>query len=73
MPYIEKCVPVKITGDMSDLQWMKLDLNPEKLTLTSVFFSDTKHDGTDYYQYILLYTDDILEIMQNPEDLYVMR
>ena len=52
---------------------MKLDLNPEKLTLTSVFFSDTKHDGTDYYQYILLYTDDILEIMQNPEDLYVMR
>ena len=44
-----------------------------KADLDVCFFSDTKHDGTDYYQYILLYTDDILEIMQNPEDLYVMR
>jgi hypothetical protein len=25
-------------------------------------------DGTDYYQYILLYTDDILAIMENAED-----
>ena len=27
-----------------------------------------KDDGTDYYQYVLLYTDYILAIMKNPED-----
>ena len=27
-----------------------------------------KDDGTDYYQYGLLYTDDIMAIMQNLED-----
>ncbi len=27
-----------------------------------------KEDGTKYYQYVLLYTDDILAIMENPED-----
>ena len=26
-----------------------------------------KADGTDYYQYVLLYTDDILAIMEEPE------
>ena len=33
-----------------------------------LFRSDIKDDGTDYYQYVLLYTDDILAIMQKPED-----
>ena len=28
----------------------------------------TKDDGSTYYQYVLLYTDDILCIMKNPED-----
>ena len=32
------------------------------------FRSAIQDDGTDYYQYVLLYTDSILEIMQNPED-----
>ena len=32
------------------------------------FSSAMKDDGRDYYQYVLLYTDDILTIMQNPED-----
>ena len=27
----------------------------------------TKDNGTDYYQYVLLYTDDILAIMEHPE------
>ena len=27
----------------------------------------TKADGSEYYQYVLLYTDDILCIMENPE------
>ena len=27
-----------------------------------------KPDGTDYYQYVLLYTDDVLAIMQEPEN-----
>ena len=27
----------------------------------------TKSDGTEYYQYVLLYTDDILCIMEEPE------
>ena len=28
-----------------------------------------KDDGTDYYQYVLLYSDEIMLIMQNPEDI----
>ena len=32
------------------------------------FHSYIKDDGTKYYQDVLLYTDDILDIMQNPED-----
>ena len=31
------------------------------------FRPSTKSDETDYYQYVLLYTDDILEIMEDPE------
>ena len=31
------------------------------------FRSSVKEDGTDYYQYVLLYTDDILAIMEYPE------
>ena len=31
------------------------------------FCSAMKDDGTDYYQYVLLYMKDILEIMKNPE------
>ena len=64
---MEENVPVQITGDISYLQWMKWVLNPANLTLMSVF-SAMKDDGTDYYQYVLLYTEDILSIMQNPED-----
>ena len=32
------------------------------------FCSSTKDDGTDYYKYVLLYTNDILAIIQKPED-----
>ena len=32
------------------------------------FGSSIKDDGTYYYQYVLLYTENILAIMQNPED-----
>ena len=32
------------------------------------FCSAMKNNSTDYYQYVLLYTDNILAIMQNPED-----
>ena len=31
------------------------------------FRPSTKSDGTDYYQYVLIYTNDILEIMEEPE------
>lgn len=31
------------------------------------FRASVKEDGTDYYQYVLLYTDDILAIMEKPE------
>jgi len=31
------------------------------------FRPSTKEDGTNYYQYVLLYTDDILAIMEKPE------
>ena len=31
------------------------------------FCASVKEDGTDYYQYVLLYTDDILAIMEKPE------
>ena len=31
------------------------------------FWLSVKENGTDYYQYVLLYTDDILAIMENPE------
>ena len=31
------------------------------------FRPSTKADGTTYYQYVLLYTDDLLVIMENPE------
>ena len=31
------------------------------------FRPSTKSDGTDYYQYVLIYTDDILAIMEEPE------
>ena len=33
---VEK-VPANITGDMSDMQWLKWALNTEKLTLPSSF------------------------------------
>ena len=33
-----------------------------------LFCSAMKNVGTDYYQYVLLYTDDILAIMKKPED-----
>ena len=32
------------------------------------FHSSIKVDGTNYYQYVLLYTDDILAVMKNPLD-----
>ena len=31
------------------------------------FRLSTKSDGTHYYQYVLIYTDDILAIMEDPE------
>ena len=50
---------------------MKWALNTAKLNLTSGFFFAMKDNGTDYYQYVLLYTDKILEIMKNPEDFII--
>ena len=32
------------------------------------FISAMKDDGKDYYQYVLIYTDNFLAIMQNHED-----
>ena len=32
------------------------------------FCSIIKDDGTNYYQYVFLYTDAIIVIMKNPED-----
>ena len=32
------------------------------------FCSGMKDNSIDYYEYVLLYTDNILAIMQNPED-----
>ena len=32
------------------------------------FRPGTKDDGSNYYQYVLLYTDDILCIMESPEN-----
>ena len=32
------------------------------------FSSAMKDDGTDYYQYVLIYIDNILAIMKNSED-----
>ena len=32
------------------------------------FFSAMKENGADYYQYVLIYIEDILSIMKNPED-----
>ena len=58
---------MQISVDISNTKWIKWALNPAKLTLTSIFPA-MKDNGTDYYQYVLLYTYDILEIMQNPED-----
>ena len=31
------------------------------------FRPSIKSDGTDYYQYVLIYTNNILEIMEEPE------
>ena len=36
------------------------------------FCYSMKYDGTDYYQYVLLYTNDILAIMKTLKTLYVM-
>ena len=69
---MEESVPLQITGYMSDLQWMKWALNPA--TDPDVWFcSAMKYDGTDYYQYVLLYTDDILVIMKTLNNVYFMR
>ena len=35
------------------------------------FFSSVKYNGTDYYKYVLLYTNNILSIMKNPEDFII--
>ena len=32
------------------------------------FRPGTKDDGSEYYQYVLLYTDNIVCIMENPEE-----
>ena len=40
----------------------------EEIGFESRFCFATKDEGTYYYQYVLLYTEGILAIMQNPED-----
>jgi len=48
---------------MLDMKFQSCKADPD------VWFREgTKADGTQYYQYILLYTDDILCVMENPEE-----
>ena len=47
---------------MTEMNFISCKADPD------VWFREaTKSDGTDYYQYVLLYTDDILAIMESPE------
>ena len=47
---------------MTEMNFISYKADPD------VWFREaTKSDGTDYYQYVLLYTDDILAIMESPE------
>lgn len=55
--------------------WRHVRAAMEEMNFTSCtadpdvwFRPASKSDGTDYYQYVLLYTDDILAIMEKPED-----
>ena len=45
----------------------KLGLQSCKADPDVWFRPSIKSDGTDYYQYVLIYTDDILAIMEEPE------
>ena len=60
---MEESVPVQITGDMSDLQMDEMGFESCKYDPDVWFRFAMKYDGTDYYQYLLLYTDKILAIM----------
>ena len=52
---------------MSDLQMDKMGFESCKYDPDVWFRSSVKGGGTDYYQYFLLYTNGILEIIQNPD------
>ena len=47
---------------MEDVGFQSCKADPDVWLCPSV-----KEDGTDYYQYVLLYADDILAIMEKPE------
>ena len=51
-----------VRSAMTEMNFISCKADPD------VWFREaTKSDGTDYYQYVLLYTDDILAIMESPE------
>jgi hypothetical protein len=51
-----------VRSAMEEMGFMSCKADPD------VWFRPSmKEDGTDYYQYVLLYTDDILAIMEKPE------
>ena len=52
-----------VRSTMTEMNFVSCKSDP------NVWFREaTKSDGTDYYQYVLLYTDDILAIMETSED-----
>ena len=58
----------QVNGDMSYLKRDEMGFESCKDDSDVLFCSANKNVGTDYYQYVLIYTDNILEIIQNPED-----
>ena len=66
---MEEIVPVQITGDMSDLKMDEMSFESCKSDPDVWVCFAMRDDSTDYYQYLLLYNNDILAIMKNPEDI----
>ena len=52
-----------VRSAMEEMEFVSCNADPDVWFRASV-----KSDGTDYYQYVLLYTDDILAIMEKPRD-----
>ena len=58
----------QINGDMSDLKRDEMGFESCKDDSDVLFCSANKNGGTDYYQDVLIYTDNILEIIENLEN-----